>query len=121
MRNPRMVSRACRPIWRTSTSGSCITPPKPRRPDVLREIFRFELRQQLRSPLFWLIAFALAALAFAAACSDSITIGGGVGNVHRNAPMVVISTRGFCSPLGFLLIMICVVGAALRDPGLDPA
>jgi hypothetical protein len=30
---------------------------------MLGEIFRFELRQQLRSPLFWLIAVALAAFA----------------------------------------------------------
>jgi len=88
---------------------------------MLREIFRFELRQQLRNPLFWLIAFALAALAFAAASSDSITIGGGVGNVHRNAPIVVISMLGFFSVLGLFLITIFVAGAALRDFGNNTA
>jgi ABC-type transport system involved in multi-copper enzyme maturation permease subunit len=88
---------------------------------VLREIFRFELRQQLRSPLFWLVALALAALAFAAASSDSITIGGGVGNVHRNAPIVVIATLGFFSILGLFLIPIFVVGAVLRDFGANTA
>ncbi|HEU4857394.1 MAG TPA: hypothetical protein VFS86_08865, partial [Rhodanobacteraceae bacterium] len=67
---------------------------------MLGEIFRFELRQQLRSPLFWLIAVALAAFAFAAASSDSVTIGGGVGNVHRNAPYVVITMLGIFSILG---------------------
>lgn len=79
------------------------------------EIFRFELRQQLRNPLFWLIAVALAALAFAAACSDSVTIGGGIGNVHRNAPMVVVQMLGVFSVLGLILIPIFVAGAALRD------
>lgn len=79
------------------------------------EIFRFELRQQLRSPLFWLIALALAALAFGAASSDSIQIGGGIGNVHRNAPYVVITMLGFFSVLGLFLITIFVAGAALRD------
>jgi ABC-type transport system involved in multi-copper enzyme maturation permease subunit len=88
---------------------------------MLREIFRFELRQQLRSPLFWLITIALAALAFAAASSDSIRIGGGIGNVHRNAPMVVVSMLGFFSVIGLFLITIFVAGAALRDFGANTA
>jgi len=80
------------------------------------EIFRFELRQQLRSPLFWLVAIGLAALAFAAAASDSITIGGGIGNIHRNAPIVVIKLLGAFSLFGGLFLnTIFVAGAALRD------
>jgi ABC-type transport system involved in multi-copper enzyme maturation permease subunit len=79
------------------------------------EIFRFERRQQLRSPLLWLVALALAAIAFAAACSDTISIGGGVGNIHRNAPVVVVATLGFFSILGLFLIPVFVVGAVLRD------
>ncbi|HET9834998.1 MAG TPA: M1 family aminopeptidase [Rhodanobacteraceae bacterium] len=79
------------------------------------EILRFELRQQLRSPLFWLIAIALGALAFAFASSDTITIGGGIGNVHRNAAYVVVYTLGVFSVLGLFLITVFVVGAALRD------
>ncbi|HVX05162.1 MAG TPA: M1 family aminopeptidase [Rhodanobacteraceae bacterium] len=82
---------------------------------MLREIFRFELRQQLRSPLFWLITIALAGVAFGAACSDSIQIGGGIGNIHRNAPSVVITMLGAFSILGLFLITIFVAGAALRD------
>lgn len=85
------------------------------------EIFRFELRQQLKSPLFWLIALALAALAFAATSSDSVTIGSGIGNVHRNAPVVVISMLGIFSVLGLFLITIFVAGAALRDFGVNTA
>lgn len=79
------------------------------------EIFRFELRQQLKSPLFWLIALALGALAFGAASSDTIQIGGGVGNIHRNAPYVVITLLTTFSVIGLLLIPIFVAGAALRD------
>ncbi len=79
------------------------------------EILRFELRQQLRNPLFWLIAFALAAFAFAASSSDSVMIGGGIGNIHRNAPYVVITMLGFFSIIGLFLITIFVAGAALRD------
>ena len=79
------------------------------------EIFRFELRQQLRSPLFWLIALALAAIAFATASSDTVSIGGGIGNINRNAPYVVISMLGIFSVIGLFLITIFVAGAALRD------
>lgn len=82
---------------------------------MFREIFRLELRQQLKSPLFWLIAVGLAAVAFGAASSDTIQIGGGIGNVHRNAPMVVITMLAMFSLLGLFLITIFVAGAALRD------
>mgnify|MGYP001074856242 CR=1 FL=1 len=79
------------------------------------EIFRFELRQQLKSPLFWMIAIAFAALAFAAAGSDHIRIGGGIGNTHRNAPFVVVQMLTFFAILGMFLITVFVAGAALRD------
>ncbi|HEU0277405.1 MAG TPA: M1 family aminopeptidase [Rhodanobacteraceae bacterium] len=82
---------------------------------MFRAMFGFELRQQLRSPLFWLIVVALAALAFGAAASDSVQIGGGIGGVHRNAPYVVISLLVAFSILGVFLITIFVAGAALRD------
>ncbi|MEO8804187.1 MAG: M1 family aminopeptidase [Rudaea sp.] len=82
---------------------------------MFTQIFRFELRQQLRSPLFWLIALAYGALAFAAAGSDSIQIGGGVGNVHRNAPYVIVQTLTLFTFIGMFLITVFVAGAALRD------
>ena len=88
---------------------------------MFREIIRFELRQQLRSPLLWLVAFLLAALACAATSSHSVTIGGGIGNVHRNAPTVVINMLGMFSVIGLFLIPMFVVGAVLRDFGANTA
>src|ERR1700710_1394796 len=79
------------------------------------EILRFELRQQFKSPLFWLIAGAFAAVAFAAAGSDHIQIGGGIGNTHRNAPYVIIEMLTAFTLLGMFLIPLFVGGAALRD------
>ncbi|HEX3896130.1 MAG TPA: M1 family aminopeptidase, partial [Rudaea sp.] len=79
------------------------------------EIFRFELKQQLRSPLFWMIALAFGALAFAAAGSDSVQVGGGVGNVHRNAPYVITQWLILFTLLGMFLITVFVAGGALRD------
>jgi ABC-type transport system involved in multi-copper enzyme maturation permease subunit len=102
-----------------SISVSCGTTPLPRAPpeetDMLGEIFRFELRQQLKSPLFWMIMLAFAALAFTAAGSDSVQIGGGVGNVHRNAPYVVANLLMVFLVLSMFLITVFVAGAALRD------
>jgi ABC-2 type transport system permease protein len=82
---------------------------------MFREIFGFELRQQLKSPLFWMIAFAFAALAFAAAVSDHVQIGGGVGNTHRNAPIVLIQWLIGFTLIGMFLVTVFVAGAALRD------
>lgn len=88
---------------------------------MFREISRFELRQQLRSPLFWMIAFLFAALAFAATASHTVRIGGDIGNIHRNAPFVVINTLSLFSIIGLFLIPIFVAGAALRDFGVNTA
>ncbi|HTD28124.1 MAG TPA: M1 family aminopeptidase [Xanthomonadaceae bacterium] len=82
---------------------------------TFREIFSFELRQQLKSPLFWLIALAFAAIAFGAATSDDIQIGGGIGNTHRNAPYVITQWMTICTLIGMFLIPVFVAGAALRD------
>jgi len=83
---------------------------------MLREIYRFELRQQLRSPLFWMVACALGALAFAALSSDHVRLGGGIGNTLRNAPYVVISQLTLLSAImGLFLAPIFVGGAVLRD------
>ena len=82
---------------------------------MFREIFRFELRQQLKSPLFWMIALAFGALAFTAATSDHVRVGGGIGNTHRNAPYVVVEMLADFTILGMFLITVFVAGAALRD------
>ncbi|HTA65479.1 MAG TPA: ABC transporter permease subunit, partial [Xanthomonadaceae bacterium] len=82
---------------------------------TFREIFGFELRQQLKSPLFWMVAFVLAALAFTAVGSDHVRIGGGIGNTNRNAPYVVVELLADFTLFGLFLIPLFVAGAALRD------
>jgi ABC-type transport system involved in multi-copper enzyme maturation permease subunit len=82
---------------------------------VFLEILRFELRQQLRSPLYWMISLAFGALAFAAATSDHVQIGGGIGNTHRNAPYVVVEMLANFTIFSMFLVTVFVAGAALRD------
>jgi ABC-type transport system involved in multi-copper enzyme maturation permease subunit len=82
---------------------------------MILEFFRFELRQQLRSPLLWLLAVLFALLGFGAAASDAVQIGGGIGNVYRNAPSVIATWLTLFTLLGMLVITIFISGALLRD------
>lgn len=82
---------------------------------MIREFFLFELREQLKSPLMWLMAGLLALLAFGAAASDSIQIGGSIGNVHRNAPTVIATWLTMFTFVGMLVITSLITNALLRD------
>ncbi|WGV56464.1 ABC transporter permease subunit [Stenotrophomonas indicatrix] len=82
---------------------------------MILTFFRFELREQLRSPLLWLLAFLFAALAFAAASSEAVQIGGGVNNVHSNAPIVIARFMGIFTMMGMLVSTLFVSNALLRD------
>ncbi len=79
------------------------------------EFFRFELREQLRSPLLWLMAGLFALLGFGAASSDAVQIGGSIGNVFRNAPTVTATFLGLFTLLGMLVITMFITSALLRD------
>jgi ABC-2 type transport system permease protein len=103
-----------------SISANCAITQRPRAQpkaemSMFREIFGFELRQQLKSPLFWMIAVAFGALAFAASVSDHVQIGGGIGNTHRNAPFVITQWLIGFTLIGMFLVTVFVAGAALRD------
>ena len=79
------------------------------------EFFKFELREQLRSPLLWLMAVLFALLGFGAASSDAVQIGGGLGNVYRNAPTVIATFMAVFTLLGMLVITMFISSALLRD------
>ncbi|MBO7941732.1 ABC transporter permease subunit, partial [Streptomyces sp. S9] len=82
---------------------------------MIYEFFRFELRQQLRSPLLWVLAVLFGLIAFAAASSDAVQVGGGIGNINRNAPTTIASFFGIMSLLSLLAIAAFVSNALLRD------
>jgi hypothetical protein len=88
---------------------------------MLAHLLAFERRLLLRNPLLWIVALAFGAIAFSTMASDNVSFGGGVGNVHRNAPLVVIALLGAYSMLSLLLVTIFVAGAALRDFELNTA
>ncbi|MEP6940189.1 MAG: M1 family aminopeptidase [Rudaea sp.] len=82
---------------------------------MLARILAFERRLILNSPLFWIVALVFGGFGFAMMASDNVSFGGGIGNVHRNAPLVVINLLAAFSFLSPLLVTIFIAGAALRD------
>jgi ABC-type transport system involved in multi-copper enzyme maturation permease subunit len=88
---------------------------------MLGEIFRFDLRYQLRTPILWISSLVFGLLAYGATCSDSVQVGGAIGNVHRNAPSVIVNFLGIFSILGMFVIAVFLAGALLRDFDLGTA
>ena len=82
---------------------------------MLRHLLSFERRLLLRNGVFWIVMLVFGLLAFASMASDNVSFGGGVGNVMRNAPAVVITLLGSFSVMSVLLTTIFVAGIALRD------
>lgn len=82
---------------------------------MFREMFRFEVRYQLRQPLFWLFFFFLGLLTFVTETSDAVQVGGGIGNVHRNSPFVVVQLLSQMTVIGMLLTTVFVAGSIYRD------
>jgi ABC-2 type transport system permease protein len=82
---------------------------------VFRHLLAFEWRQLLRNGVFWIVLAIYALIGFGAMASDKVSFGGGVGNVARNAPNVVIIILDVFSVFSVLLATIFVAGIALRD------
>ncbi len=82
---------------------------------MFSEIFRFEVRYHLRQPLFWLVFFAFALMTFGAETSDAVTIGGSIGNVHRNAPFVILQILTVMTIVGMFVTTAFVATAVHRD------
>lgn len=79
------------------------------------EIYRFELRYQLRQPLFWIASLIFFLITFLATTTDAVVIGGGLGNVNRNAPYVVMQMLLVMSLLGVFVTVAFVAGTVIRD------
>jgi ABC-type transport system involved in multi-copper enzyme maturation permease subunit len=82
---------------------------------MLRHVAGFELRYQLRSPGFWITFLVFFLMAFAAAASDQLTIGGKGGNVHVNAPYVIAQTTLILTLFGLFVAAAFVANAVVRD------
>ncbi len=82
---------------------------------MLFRIARFEIAYQLRQPLFWLVTGLFIVMTFVATSTNGLQIIGALGNVHRNAPWVVVGMLGQMSLIGTFITTVFVAGAILRD------
>jgi ABC-2 type transport system permease protein len=82
---------------------------------MFSEFLKFDLRFQWRTPLLWIGIAVFALVAFAITRSDSAQLGGAIGNVHRNAPYVIVQWMTLFTVLGLFIAGAFVGGTLLRD------
>lgn len=82
---------------------------------MFRHFFLFELRYFLRGWMVWIFLVVMGAMIFGAVTSDSIRVGGAIGNVNRNAPYVVQNFYSIASVLTLLMLTAFANNAAIRD------
>ncbi|PIB90220.1 M1 family metallopeptidase [Caulobacter sp. FWC2] len=81
---------------------------------MFRKIAGFELRYQLKSPVFWVVAVIFFLMTFGAATIDQIRIGGG-GNIHKNAPFAIAQTHLILSIFYMFVTTAFVANVVVRD------
>jgi hypothetical protein len=78
------------------------------------KIASFELRYQLRNPVFWVVAILFFLLTFGAATVEQIQIGAG-GNIHKNAPVAIAQTHLILSIFFMFVTTAFVANVIVRD------
>ncbi len=74
-----------------------------------------EWKYWLKSPMTWILFGINTLLVFGAVYSDNITIGGGVGAVHKNSPHSIQAYYGAMSLIGLLMTTAFMNATANRD------
>ena len=77
-------------------------------------IVLFELRYQLRNPVFWVALGIFFLLTFGATVWDQIQIGGG-GNVHVNSPSAILQVQQIMSIFFMFVTTAFVANVVVRD------
>ncbi|GMN04191.1 M1 family aminopeptidase [Erythrobacter sp. MTPC3] len=81
---------------------------------MFAKIALFELRYQIRNPVFWVALVIFFLLTFGATASDSIQIGGG-GNVNVNSPFAILQTQMILSLFYMFVTTAFVANVVVRD------
>jgi hypothetical protein len=79
------------------------------------EIFRFEIRYQLRSALFIVTSFLFFLMTFLATASENVTIGDNTKNLYLNAPYTLIQTQYVFSIVAMFAAVAFVAVPLTRD------
>ncbi|WP_296594818.1 M1 family aminopeptidase [Phenylobacterium sp.] len=85
------------------------------------QIAAFELRYQLRQPIFWISAFIFFLMPFVAVVTDNLNIGA-AGNIHRNSPVAIAQMLSTMATIFMFASTAFVANAITRDveTGLGP-
>ena len=83
--------------------------------DVFAEIFRFECRHQLGSPLFIATALIFFVFAFLGMASEQVNIGDAVDNLNLNAPYTIVETHFVLSIVAMFAAVAFVALPLTRD------
>ncbi|HVI34009.1 ABC transporter permease/M1 family aminopeptidase [Phenylobacterium sp.] len=78
------------------------------------KIAAFELRYQIRQPIFWIAGLIFFLLVFASVTIDQIQIGSG-GNIHKNAPSAIAQTTGIMTLFFMFVATAFVANVVVRD------
>ncbi|MDH7973589.1 M1 family aminopeptidase [Sphingomonas sp. AR_OL41] len=81
---------------------------------MFAKIASFELRYQLRNPVFWVVAILFFLLTFGSMTVEQIRIGGG-GNIHKNAPVAIAQTQLILSVFFMFVTTAFVANVIVRD------
>ncbi len=79
------------------------------------KFIKYELKYWLHSPMLWIFLLVNTLLIFGAISTDNISIGGGVGSVHKNAPYVIQMYYGIMSIMSLLMTTAFMNSTANRD------
>lgn len=79
------------------------------------KFIRHEWKYWLTSPMTWIFLFISTMLVMGAVSSDNVSLGGGVGSVHKNAPYVVQTYYGVMSLICLLMTTAFMNASANRD------
>ena len=74
----------------------------------------FELRYQLKNPVFWVVAILFFLLTFGSVTVEQIQIGSG-GNVHKNAPIAIVQVHQILSLFFMFVTTAFVANVIVRD------
>lgn len=81
----------------------------------MMKFYIFEIKYWLRQPMMYIFFFINALMIFGATYSDSITVGGSFGNIHKNAPFVIQTYYSIMSLITLLMTTAFVLASTIRD------
>ena len=79
------------------------------------KFIKFEIKYWLKSTMLWIFLLITTMIVFGAVASGNVSIGGGVGNVYKNAPFVIEQYYMMLSLLCLLMTTAFMNASASRD------